>query len=129
MDGVTILDTIEIYALSWWQLVLGFIPLFIAAIVMFVRLYIAFKKGTEEEQKRGVINPANYKVRELLVAVVGGISSLVLLFCLAKYCPADYVETRYKVAVDNTASFVEFHDKYNILEKHPEYFIVKEKSE
>ena len=129
MSGVTILDTIEIYTLSWWQFVLGFTPLLIAAIICFVRLYIAFKKGTKEEQERGVINPANYKIHEFLFAVVGGALSLVLILCLDKYCPVDYVETRYKVSVDDTASFVEFYDKYNILEEHSDYFIVKERTD
>ena len=128
MNGVTILDTIEIYTLSWWQFVLGFTPLLIAAIICFVRLYIAFKKGTKEEQEQGVVNSANYKPFEILYAVIGGILSLVLLLCLHRCCPADYSETRYKVEVDETASFIEFHDKYNIIEEHPEYFIVTEKS-
>ena len=60
--------------------------------------------------------------------VIGGILSLALILCLDKTCPADYLETRYKIEVDETASFVEFHDKYNILEEHSDYFIVTEKS-
>lgn len=127
MAGVTILDTIEIYQLSWWQFILGFTPLMIAAVLAFVRLYRAFKKGTEEEQKRGVINAANYKPYELLYIAIGGILSLILLLCLSSYCPADYAETRYKVKVDETAYFQEFHNTYEILEEYPEYFIVRER--
>lgn len=128
MTGVTILDTMEIYTLSWQQFVLGFIPLLIAAVISFVHIWLDYKKGTKEEQERGVINTNNHKPWEILYLVIGGILSLVILLCLDKICPADYLETRYKIQVDDTASFVEFHNKYNILEEHPEYFIVTEKS-
>lgn len=128
MTGVTILDTMEIYTLSWWQFVLGFTPLLITAVISFIHIWIDYKKGTKEEQERGVINTNNHKPWEILYMVIGGILSLVLILCLDRNCPADYLETRYKVKVDETASFVEFYDKYNILEEHPEYFIVTEKS-
>lgn len=127
MNGVIILDTIEIYTLSWWQFVLGFTPLLIAAIICFVHLYIAFKKGTKEEQEQGVINPAYHKPFEILYAIIGGVLSLVLLLCMGKLCPADYLETRYKVKVDETASFVEFHNKYEVLDERADYFLVKER--
>lgn len=129
MNGVTILDTMEIYVLSFWQFVLGFTPLMVAAAICFIRLYKAYKKGTKEEQEQGVINLANYqKPFEFLYMVIGGILSLALLLCMSKLCPVDYAETHYKVRVDETASFIEFYDKYTILEEHPEYFIVTEKS-
>ena len=129
MTGVTILDTMEIYTLSWWQFVLGFTPLLITAVISFIHIWIDYKKGTKEEQERGVINTNNHKPWEILYMVIGGILSLILILCLDRNCPVDYVETRYKIEVDETASFVEFHDKYNIIEEHPEYFIVTEKSE
>ena len=129
MTSVTILDTMEIYTLSWWQFALGFTPLLITAIISFIHIWIDYKKGTKEEQERGVINTNNHKPWEILYMVIGGILSLILILCLDRNCPVDYVETRYKIQVDETASFVEFHDKYNIIEEHPEYFIVTEKSE
>ena len=129
MTGVTILDTMEIYTLSCWQFVLGFTPMIVAVIISFVHLWIDYRKGTKEEQERGVINTNNHKPWEILYCVIGDILSLVLILGLDTCCPADYVETRYKVTVNETASFVEFHDKYNIVEEHPEYFIVTEKSE
>lgn len=112
MTGVTILDTIEIYTLSGWQFIVGFIPLAVGALITFILFAKKHKMPTA-----------------LLYEIIGGILSIALLLCLGKICPADYVETRYKVAVDETTSFVEFHDKYNIVEEHPEYFIVTEKSE
>lgn len=117
MTGVTILDTMEIYTLSWQQFVFGFTPMAIAAIISFVHIRIDYRKSTK------------HKPWEILYCVIGGILSLVLMLCLDRNCPADYVETRYKVTVDETTSFVEFHDKYNIVEEYPEYFIVIEKSE
>ena len=117
MNGVTILDTIEIYTLSWWQFALGFIPMAIAAVISFVHICIDYRNNNK------------HKSWEILYCVIGGILSLVLLLCLDRNCPADYVETRYKVVVDETTSFVEFHDKYNIVEEQSEYLIVTEKSE
>ena len=128
MNGVTILDTMEIYTLSCWQFELGFTPMIVALIISLVHLWIDFKKGTKEEQERGVISTNNHKPWEILYAVIGGILSLILILSLDGCCPANYLETRYKVKVDETTPFVEFYDKYNILEEHPEYFIVTEKS-
>ena len=128
MTGVTILDTMEIYTLSWQQFVLGFTPMAIAAIISFVHIWIDYRKGTKEEQEQGVINTSKHKPWEILYCVIGGILSLILILCLDRNCPADYLETRYKVKVDETTSFIEFYDKYNILEEHPDYFIVTDKS-
>lgn len=117
MTGVTILDTMEIYTLSWQQFVFGFTPLAIAAIISFVHIWIDYRKG------------AKHKSWEILYCIIGGILSLILILGLDRTCPADYLETRYKVKVDETTPFVEFYDKYNIIEEHPDYFIVTEKSE
>lgn len=117
MNGVTILDTIEIYTLSWWQFALGFTPLAIAAIISFVHICIDYRNNNKR------------KSWEILYCVIGGILSLVLILCLDRNCPADYVETRYKVTIEETTPFIEFHNKYEILEEHDEYFIVKERGE
>ena len=115
MNGVTILETIEVYALSFWQFVLGFTPLIIAAVIAIIHMCYAYKKGTNSY--------------EILYAVIGGILSLALLLCLQTHCPADYVETRYKVTVAETTSFVEFNNKYEVIEEKTDYFIVKERGE
>lgn len=115
MTGVTILETVEIYTLSFWQFVLGFMPLIIAAVVAVIHMCYAYKKGT--------------KSYEILYAVVGGILSLALLFSLQTHCPADYVETRYKVTVDETTLFVEFNNKYEVIEEKPDYFLVRERGD
>ena len=129
MSGVTILDTIEIYGLTGWQFLLGMSPLFLAAVIMFVRMYKAFKKGSESDQAMMLLNLEFWSPKEFIILLVGTVLSVALVLCLETYCPADYVETRYKVTVDETTSFVEFHDKYNIVEEQSEYLIVTEKSE
>lgn len=115
MTGVTILDTMEIYTLSWWQFVIGFIPLIIAAVVSVICMCIAFKKDI-------------HTVKEIYITVLGGILSLALLMYLGKCCPADYLETRYKVEVSESASFLEFHNTYEIVAEHSDYFVVRERS-
>ena len=127
MNGVTILDTIEIYVLSGWQVVLGMAPLFVAAIIMFVRMYKAFKKGTEDEQAMMALIPEHWDLREFYILLIGCIISVGLTICLENCCPAKYIETHYKVKVDETASFVEFHNKYEVIEEKQEYFLAKER--
>lgn len=127
MNGVTILDSIEIYQLAGWQFLLGFIPLAITAAVFFIRQHIAFKKGTAEEQARGVISGEHWHPREMLLLVIGGLLSLALLLCFGKLCPADYIETQYEIKVDDTASFNEVYQTYTILEEKEDTYIVKER--
>jgi len=127
MTGVTILDTIEIYQIAGWQFLLGFLPLIVAAIIFFTRQHIAFKKGTAEDQARGVVSCEHWHPKELLLLVVGGFFSLVLLICLCKVCPADYIETQYEIKVEDTASFNEVYSKYEIIEEKENTFIVKER--
>lgn len=127
MNGVTILDAIEIYQIAGWQFLLGFLPLIVAAVIFFSRQYIAFKKGTPEEQEKGVISCEHWHPKELLLLVVGGFLSLILLICLGKLCPADYIETQYEIKVEDTASFNEVYSTYTILEERENTYIVKER--
>ena len=129
MTGVTILETIEIYGLTGWQFLLGMSPLFLAAVIMFVRMYKAFKKGSESEQAMMLLNTDFWSPKEFLILLVGAILSVALVLGLETYCPADYVETRYKVTVDETTSFVEFYNKYEVIEETTNYLLVKERTE
>ena len=127
MNGVTILDTIEIYNVSGWQFVLGMVPLILGAIICFVRMYIAYNKGTEEEKANMMISYKHWSPKELLVVVLGCILSVVLMVCMQKFCPADHVETQYEVSVDKTVSLVDFYDRYTIIEERTDTFLVKER--
>lgn len=60
MNGINIVDVIEIYELAWWQFILGITPMIICAIILFNRMYKAFKKGSAEEQARSVLS-AEYR--------------------------------------------------------------------
>jgi hypothetical protein len=127
MTGVTILDTIEIYQIAGWQFLLGFLPLIVTAIVFFTRQHVAFKKGTAEEQARGIISCEHWHPKELLLLVIGGFLSLAFLLCLGKFCPANYVETQYEISIEDTASFNEVYRTYAILEEKENTYIVKER--
>ena len=129
MIGVTILDTIEIYTLSWQQFVFGFTPLVIALIVSLIHLSVDYNKEKKRSTTSGTFNINYHKPWEILYCVIGGILTLAILFYLHTNCPADHLETQYKVKVDETTPFIEFYDKYEILEEHPEYFIVKDRGE
>lgn len=129
MTGVIILDTIEIYELTGWQFLLGLSPLFIAAIIMFVRMYKAFKKGSEFDQAMMVLSPEHWSPKELITLLAGAVLSVALVGCLETFCPADYVETQYKVTVDETTSFVEFHNRYEVIEEKTDYFLVRERTD
>lgn len=127
MNGVVVLDSIELYQIAVWQFLLGFLPLIVAAVIFFTRQHIAFKKGTAEEQARGVVSCEHWHPKELLLLVVGGFLSLILLLCLGKFCPADYIETHYEIQVDDSASFNEVYNTYTIIEEREDTFIVKER--
>ena len=127
MNGVTILDSTDIYKASVWQILITLIPLFVACIIFFVRLHIAFKKGTPEEQARHVVTSDNWKLTDCFIVLGGFILSLILGASVDIRCPTEYVETQYEVAIDDSANFNEVYDKYIIIEEKEDTFIVKEK--
>ena len=127
MNGVTILNTTEIYDPAWWQLLLGLSPLIISAVIYSTRLYIAFKKGTDDEQRRGVVSAEHWNPKELLTLLIGGIVSISLTICLDIFLPAAYLETHYEIKVEDSASFNEVYDVYTIIEERDNTFIVKER--
>lgn len=127
MNGITVVDVIEIYELAGWQFILGIIPMMVCATILFVRMYKAFKKGSAEEQARAVLSAEHWNPKELLWIFLGGLLSFVLLLCLKSYCPADHIETRYEVTIADSVSFNDFYKTYEIVEEHSDTFIVKER--
>ena len=127
MEGITVIDTIEIYELAGWQIVLGILPLILSAAICFIRMYKAFKKGTVEDRAAGVLSSEHWKPREILIVFLGGILSFVLMFCLEQFCPADLTATHYEVAVSDSVPFNSFYDTYEIIEKRDTTYIVKER--
>ena len=127
MTGVTILDSTDIYQASGWQFLIILIPFLVTIVIYFVRLHIAFKKGTPEEQARSVINSDNWRIADLLILIGGAVLSFILGAYIDIHCPTKYVETQYEIAIDDSASFNEVYNKYNIIEEKEDTFIVKEK--
>jgi hypothetical protein len=127
MNGITILDSIDIYQASGWQSLITLIPFLITTVIFFVRMHIAFKKGTPEEQARSVITNNNWSLAELLILVGGAVLSFILGDYIDIHCPTKYVETHYEIAIDDSASFNEVYDKYIIIEEKEDTFIVREK--
>ena len=127
MNGITIIDTIEIYELSGWQVLLGFAPFIVCFVVMLVRLYRAFKKGTAYEQARAVISTEHWNPKEFIISLVGAVLSFALMLGLETYCPAKYIETQYNIVIDDSVSFNDFHEKYEIVSIDGNEYRVKEK--
>ncbi len=128
MTEITILDTIDIYQLSGWQFLLALSPMILAAIICFTRMHIAFKKGTAEEQARGVVSFEHWHPKELLIILFGTIICIATFICLNTFCPAEYVETQYEVKVSDSASFNKVFKAYTIIEEKENTYIVKERN-
>lgn len=127
LDGVTILNSTDIYQASGWQLLIALSPLLVTIVIFFARMRIAFKKGTPEEQARGVITSNNWSPAELLILLGGGVLTLIIGMYIDICCPTKYVETQYEIAIDDSASFNEVYNKHIIIEEKEDTFIVKEK--
>lgn len=122
MTGVTIIDIINIYDISEWQLLLCFIPFIVSAIISFVVMYKA-TKGLEPWEPA----PFPTKVFTIIIAIGASITIGSMLY-VDKQCPAELVETRYEIKIEDSASFKEVYEKYNIIEEKEATFIVTEKN-
>lgn len=124
INGVTILESIDIYQLSGWQILIGLIPLILFTIIYFVRLFKAFKSGSKEDQAKGLVNmPA----KEIFLIFIGGLISLIFMIILDRNCPTEFVETQYEVKIEDSASFNKVYNNYNIIEEKEDTFIVVKK--
>ena len=129
MEGIVILDTIHIYQLAWWQIILMLLPLIGSAIIFFIRLNKAIKKGTPEEQARGVVSSNNWSPNEFLITLSGGVLSIILGLLISINCPAQFIETQYEIKIEDSVSFNDFYNSYIILEEKENTFVVKERKE
>jgi lipid-A-disaccharide synthase-like uncharacterized protein len=121
MIGVTIIDSIDIFQLAGWQLLVGFIPYIIFAAIGFILMYKTESKNTS------VTPHASFPVKFVVYLLIGGFISLVSILLMGKFCPADYVETQYEIRIEDSASFNEVYEKYSIIEEKEDTFIVTEK--
>lgn len=121
MIGVTIVDSIDIFQLAGWQLFVGFIPYVIFAVIGFILMY----KFNLKEYTAG--RPTGFPVKFVVCILIGGFISLISILLMNKFCPADYVETQYEIRIEDSASFNEVYEKYNIIEEKEDTFMVTEK--
>ena len=121
MIGVTIIDSIDIFQLAGRQLLVGFIPYIIFAAIGFILMYKFNLKAYISGK------PTGFPVKFVVCVLVGGFISLISILLMNKFCPADYVETQYEIRIEDSASFNEVYEKYNIIEEKDDTFIVTEK--
>lgn len=121
MTGVTIIDVIKIYDISDWQLVLCFIPFIVSAIISFAIMYKSARDLNPWE-----LAPFSTKISTIIV-VIGAAITIGSMLYADKQCPAELVETRYEIKIEDSASFKEVYEKYNIIEEKEDTFIVTEK--
>jgi hypothetical protein len=124
MNGVSVINSTDIYNLSGCQFLLGMSPLILSAIIYFYLLHRAFKKGTPEDQEAGRVD---FHPRKLLIIVVGGILSIASVLYMQKFKPDTYIETHYEIKIEDSVPFNEIYNKYIILEEKENTFIVKER--
>lgn len=124
MSGIAILETINIYQIAWWQFFLGMLPTFIGGGICFLSVYIASRKSSPEVRAQGGVE---WHPKHILWMILGALISLILLSILNTSCPADYVETRYEIKIEDSVSFNEVYDNFIILEEKENTFIVKER--
>lgn len=123
MIGVTIIDSIDIFQLAGWQILVGFIPYIIFAAIGFILMYKFNLKAYISGK------PTNFPVKFVVCVLIGGLISLISILLMDKFCPADYVETQYEIKIEDSASFNEVYEKYEIKSKNEDEgtFIVVEK--
>ena len=103
IDGVTVLNIIE-GGINAIYLIAAFISLFLLIVIILVAI--------EDD-----------RFEEL---IVGPIISLIFFTWLTIFCPRPI---EYEVTVDETVSFVEFTENYEIVEQHGNIYIIKLKEE
>lgn len=103
IDGVTVLNIIE-GGISAGYLIAAFISLFLLIISILITI--------EDDRFEGLI--------------VGSIIGFISFTCLTIFCPRPI---EYEVTVDETVSFVEFTENYEIVEQRGNIYIIKLKEE
>lgn len=111
MDGVTILQTIPQYKLSWgW----GF-PATIFSIISFamlVAIIVHFVRG----DRTGAF-----------VFLIGLLSAGAITIGVARTSGEKFTHNQYQVLIDKSVSITDFTEKYNVIEQQGITYIVEEK--
>lgn len=113
MDGVTILNIIEVTGVSK--------NVIIATLICFVvALFITFILKVSEDSIFDIF---------LLILLIGDVFGLFACFFVGTYQIENHKtgEIQYEVTVDNSVSMTEFNKKYEIIEQRGDIFVVKER--
>ena len=111
VEGITILNTIEVMGSTWGFSIVGLI---IAILTLFILIGVIF----------GIIkNEGPEAVLLSLLAVLGVLISLMCFGTANEYF--DYY--KYQVIIDDSVSLTEFMEKYEILDQEGLIYTVKEK--
>ena len=111
MEGVTILNTIEVMGSTWGFSIIGLI---VAILSLFILISIIFSVIKDEGAESILLS---------LVAAVGIFISLMCFGTANEYF--DYY--KYQVIIGDSVSLTEFMEKYEILDQEGLIYIVKEK--
>lgn len=111
MEGVTILNTIEVMASTWGFSIAGLI---VAILTLFILIGAIFSIVKDEGPEATLL---------CAVAVVGIFVSLMCFGTANEYF--DYY--KYQVVIDDSVSLTEFMEKYEILDQEGLIYTVKEK--
>lgn len=124
MNGVTIINSTDIYGIASWQYIIGLLPFIISAVIVLYQLYKSIKKRTPEQKEA---NMCDFNFKYLLVMFICWLCSFALVAFLDKCCPASYVSTQYEIEIADSASFNEVYNKYSIIAEKENTFIVVER--
>ena len=111
MEGVTILNTIEVMASTWGFSIIGLI---IAILTLFILIGTIFSITRNEGLEACLLS---------LIVVVGIFVSLMCFNTANEYF--DYY--KYQVVIDDSVLLTEFMEKYEILDQEGLIYTVKEK--
>lgn len=111
MDGVTILNTIEVTGASKNVIIATLICFVIALLIMFIL------KASEDS----IFDTF------LLILLIGDVFGLFACFFVGTYQNENHKtgELQYEVTIDDTVLMTEFNKKYEIIEQRGDIFVVK----
>lgn len=119
LEGVNVVETITSTATPWYILVfVAFIALFI--IVDFVVNCI---RADKEKKCQGLFGNASFV---FAIACDTILIACTIIASVLLYDGYNTVRTTYRVTVDKSVSFVEFHDRYEVLLEDGDEYIIRE---
>lgn len=113
MDGITILNTIDVY--SDKRALIISLMFFIAINIVGIALCI-----NEKIKHDNIISGA-------IIMLICFFLGLVFSVAISNYAKKEYVYTQYEVLIDDSVNLKEFNEKYEIIDQRGEIYTIKEK--